>query len=412
MKATYPRVTRDGQLAMIEARTMEEADLAAEQACGPGWRTVYVQRVNKGGFAGFFSTEVVELVASPAARVMTAPAYAEDLLSALGPDGGDFADRMMVELRASEANATPAGTAANPAATPATPQRLAPVAAGGARPRSVSPEPHVAPAVLPSTFTQMVRAGAAPAPLAHMGEFEREFIAPETLPWVSAAAVPKATRPHRRVDASEASTVEGSRHGQAAPSDTGLAWSSAALLVLGLPESLVENVLAARPTGDEEWTAALMLALRDLVGAEPRGPVIIIGPHAAQIAGLRHVTVVATETLGKTDGSVGVVTHDPSAVAGAANGRAFHLVVGGAWSTLAGLRPAAVTASSLADLPAALRIAAAWSVRVAAVRTSDGLQPADAVGSAMAIRSLLLGSVGLARSPWVADTRDGARPAP
>ena len=32
---------------------MAEADLAAEAACGPGWRTVYVQRVTKGGVAGF-----------------------------------------------------------------------------------------------------------------------------------------------------------------------------------------------------------------------------------------------------------------------------------------------------------------------------------------------------------------------
>jgi hypothetical protein len=404
MKASYPRVTRDGQLAMIEARTMEEADLAAENACGPGWRTVYVQRVNKGGVAGFFSTEVIELVASPAARVTTAPAHAEDLLSALGPDGGDFADRMMVELRAAEANPPPA---AAQAATP----RLAPATGGGARPRSPAPDPQP-PAMLPSTFTQMVRSGAAPAPLAHMGEFEREFIAPETLPWAAAAAGPRATRPYRRVEPREAFAPESSRHDQAAPSEAGLAWSSAALLVLGLPESLVDTVLAARPTGDEEWTAALMLALRDLVGPEPRGPVIIVGPHAAQVAGLRHATVVAAETLGATDGTVGVVTHDPAAVSGAANGRAFHLVVGGAWSTLAGLRPGAVTASSVADLPAALRIAAAWSVKVAAVRTADGLQPADAVGGAMAIRSLLLGSVGLARSPWVADTRNGARPAP
>ncbi len=404
MKATYPRVTRDGQLAMIEARTMEEADLAAEQACGPGWRTVYVQRVTKGGFAGFFATEVIELVASPAAKATTAPAYAEDLLSALGPDGGDFADRMMVELRAAEAK--PAPTATHVAS-----ERVAPSVGAGSPPRVAAATPQAAAPVLPSTFTQMVRSGAAPAPLAHMGEFEREFIAPESLPWASSAVASRAPRTPRRADPAEASAREPARHGLAGPSEPASMWSSAALLVLGLPESLVDTVLAARPTCDEEWTAALMLALRDLVGPEPRGPVVVVGPHAAQVAGLRHVTVVAADALGASDGTVAVVTHDPATVAGAANGRAFHLVVGGAWSTLAGLRPAAVTASSVADLPAALRIAAAWSVRVAAVRTTDGLQPADAVGGAMAIRSLLLGSMGLARSPWVADTRNGARPA-
>jgi hypothetical protein len=189
-------------------------------------------------------------------------------------------------------------------------------------------------------------------------------------------------------------------------------WSDSALMVLGLPESLIETVLDAQPMDDEEWTAALMLALRDLVGPEPRGPVVIIGPHAAEVACLRRANVVGVEELQTTDGTVAVVTHDPSALADAANGRTFHLVVGGAWSTLAGLRPSAVTASSIADLPAALRIAAAWSVRVSAVRMGERLEPADAVGAAMAIRSLLVGSAGLARSPWVADTHGGARPAP
>jgi hypothetical protein len=397
---------------MIEARTMAEADLAAEEACGPGWRTVYVQRVTKGGVAGFFATEVIELVASPAARSLTAPAHAEDLLSALGRDGGDFADRLLIELRALDAHPAPA--AAHVAVPqPARNEYAAPPA---------RPVVYVAPPIPPPAFARTMRSDAAPAPLAHVGEFEREFTPPETVPTPRATAVALASAPlpgrvpeTERLPQPEPTVERVVRSAPVRPAVASVAsstWSQSALMVLGLPESLIDGVLAAEPMDDEEWTAALMLALRDLVGPAPHGPVVIIGPHAAEVAGLRRANVMGIEALATTDGTVAVVTQDAAALADAANGRTFHLVVGGAWSTLAGLRPSAVTASSIGDLPAALRIAAAWSVKVSAVRTSERLEPADAVGVAVAIRSLLVGSVGLARSPGVADTHIGARPAP
>ena len=99
MKHSYPHVNRSGPTVTIEARTMAEADAAAEAELGPGFTVTSVRRLRRGGVGGFFALELVELVAStPGAasdRRDAEMASAEDLLRGLQRNEGDFATRLI-----------------------------------------------------------------------------------------------------------------------------------------------------------------------------------------------------------------------------------------------------------------------------------------------------------------------------
>lgn len=97
MKNSYPHITRSGSTVTIEARTMAEADAAAEAALGPGFSVVSVRRLRRGGVGGFFALELVELVASsgPREEKPADMASAEELLQILQRNDGDFATRLL-----------------------------------------------------------------------------------------------------------------------------------------------------------------------------------------------------------------------------------------------------------------------------------------------------------------------------
>lgn len=97
MKNSYPHITRSGSTVTIEARTMAEADAAAEAALGPGFSVVSVRRLRRGGVGGFFALELVELVASagPREEKPAEMASAEELLQILQRNDGDFATRLL-----------------------------------------------------------------------------------------------------------------------------------------------------------------------------------------------------------------------------------------------------------------------------------------------------------------------------
>ena len=97
MKNTYPHITRSGSTVTIEARTVAEADAAAEAALGPGFSVQSVRRLRRGGVGGFFALELVELVATSGGRDEAGPemASAEELLQRLQRNDGNFATRLL-----------------------------------------------------------------------------------------------------------------------------------------------------------------------------------------------------------------------------------------------------------------------------------------------------------------------------
>lgn len=104
MKQSYPQITRNGSTVVIEARTMAEADAAAEDALGPGFTVTSVRRLRKGGLGGFFALELVELVATTDAPSLSDRsadmASAEDLIRSLQQHDGNFAARLLDRIGA------------------------------------------------------------------------------------------------------------------------------------------------------------------------------------------------------------------------------------------------------------------------------------------------------------------------
>ena len=98
MKPSYPHISRSGSTVTIEARSMAEADAAAEAELGPGFTVASVRRLRRGGVGGFFALELVELVATvggPESDRQAEMASAEDLLRSLQRNDGDFATRLL-----------------------------------------------------------------------------------------------------------------------------------------------------------------------------------------------------------------------------------------------------------------------------------------------------------------------------
>ncbi len=207
----------------IEADTVESALAAVAERLGPGARIIAANRVRRGGLAGFFAREVVEVVAAPSDSETEPPAISApgDAPSGTTPTGVDGALEQMLAA-ADEASfaevlgRTLVATAPNPSATPPEPPSppLEP-------PRSDQADP-VDPA--PSTPT--------PSP----------------------TPVP------------------------------GVRWDVARLLEAGMPSSLVETLAGLDPTDDVAHLATLARALAPLCGPIPAGPGQLVGPRAARLA--------------------------------------------------------------------------------------------------------------------------------
>lgn len=74
----------------------------------------------------------------------------------------------------------------------------------------------------------------------------------------------------------------------------GPAWSTTALLHLGLPLDLVRSIDLDGSDEDIAWTMALATVLAPLCGAIPAGPPLLVGPHADGVSCVKPMSTVTT----------------------------------------------------------------------------------------------------------------------
>jgi hypothetical protein len=102
---------------VVIARNTVEAQQAAGDAMGGECTIISVERVREGGIGGFFATELVRVVAKPSSfhrsdrELSAAMTSAEELVSSLRTGSPQFADRLMDELRHTQAPVAAASTA-------------------------------------------------------------------------------------------------------------------------------------------------------------------------------------------------------------------------------------------------------------------------------------------------------------
>lgn len=204
----------------IEADTVESALAEVAERLGPGARILEANRVRRGGLAGFFAREVVEVVAAPAEHTPPSPpSDPTEPAPASPPRGVDGALQRMLDAADEGSFAEVLGrTLVAAAAGP--PRATPPVVAGGldsVDDTTTTPD-HAAPATAPT------------------------------------------------------------------PPVTGVRWDVGRLLEAGLPSALVEPLAKLDPTDDLAHVTALAHALAPLCGAPPPGPGQLVGPRAERLA--------------------------------------------------------------------------------------------------------------------------------
>lgn len=338
MARRAPTIERDGTRLTVVAPSAEEAMAAAGDAA-PGFRTVSVDNVRRGGIAGFFATEMVRLVVETDPRPPggLSMASADDLLASLCSSEGPFAGRLAVGLQRSLLTST---TEPPPAATTS-----APVATG----------PPVT--VLAAATQPAVPTTSGPTPTA---------VDVATSVDVAVADVP------------------------AAPDDT-TTWSVPALRAIGLPDALVADIARRGPTDEVSWNVALLMALRTLCTRRPPDASVLVGSSSAKLAAHLGLRVVDVTELAGSAGTVAVPAASADDLAALGADRGAHLVVGGAWRHLAAVRPTVVSAATLDDVVDAVRVAVAWDAPLGWVDGPAGAARIDPFVVAEHVRTLLAG---------------------
>ncbi|GIV00957.1 MAG: hypothetical protein KatS3mg014_2572 [Actinomycetota bacterium] len=133
-KHPRPHEVAEGDLLVVEASSAEEALEAVTERLGPDARIVRAERVRRGGVAGFFAREMVQLTA---ARAADAAALARlGARAARGAARGSFEERLEAALDAPDGPAVE--VASPPAVEVASPEADAPGAAIGSTDRAVA----------------------------------------------------------------------------------------------------------------------------------------------------------------------------------------------------------------------------------------------------------------------------------
>lgn len=354
MAKRAPTIERDGSRVTVIACSAEDAMAAAGDAA-PGFRTISMDTVRRGGIAGFFTTEMVRLVAETGPRPPGGLelATADDLIASLRAGASPFADRLADGLQRSllAPRDEPAETATSSPREPAAP--AAPRIAGPAA--SLRAVPTLGPTA------------SASAPSSHIPATPD---APSPTPAVAVALRPEAAP----------STVP-----------AGGAWSVAALRAVGMPDELMAEIARYAPDCEVTWNVALLMALRDRCGGDLPANAVLAGPACADLAQRLHVAAIRPDELADAAGQVALPDASLAQLADL-GGRPLHLVVGGVWRHLGTLRPAVVSAASPADLVDAVRVAIAWDVPLGWLVGDDGPVRIDPFVVAGHLRSVLGGT--------------------
>jgi hypothetical protein len=427
-KAT-PTIEIYGDTVVVVARNAEEAQRAAMDTLGASCTVTAVERVRSGGVGGFFATELVRLTAS---RAGTAPrtgasgtaaattahsplfdgsdsemeavlASAEDLVASLNRRTSGFAERLLDEIGATSAVSGPLDPTVDqhphPAPTPVAQQATVtpPVAATPPAAVTTPIETRTAP---PAGSRDDLLTAEDQARIAALAELLQrpEPRTPPTHVATPAVAVPAVAAPATDHWPSSAPLAR-------SPRSAG-GWSAAALRVIGVPDSIVEAMVAQAPNDDVEWLMALMGALRPLCETPRPGATLVIGPACANLARQLRFMSITAEELPETVSSVAVPHVSAKELLAGADGRSVHLVVGGSWQHLVSVPAEIVSAATDDDLMDALRAAAAWGATLGWIWSGDRYERIDPFVVASRIRDAITGTT----APR-AGTVEGDRPA-
>lgn len=431
-KAT-PTIEIYGDTVVVVARSAEEAQRTAMDTLGATCTVTAVERVRSGGVGGFFATELVRLTAQRAgtggrlapmaptttATTATPPAQAqaqaqagsalfsgtdsemeavlasaEDLVASLNRRTSGFAERLLDEIGATAAAGGPSDIALSaqpPAAEPAPVSEPAPVLA-----ETPAPAPVVTTrAAQPETLSAQDQARiAALAELLQRPEPHRAHTPASAQTPASVQTPASAQTPAPAPVASSApdlwpTAVPASR----TPRSAG-GWSAAALRVIGVPDSIVDAMVAQTPRDDVEWLMSLMNALRPLCETPRPGATLVVGPACANLARQLRFMSITAEELPETISSVAVPHVSAKELLAGADGRSVHLVVGGAWQHLVSVPAEIVSAATDDDLMDALRAAAAWGGTLGWIWSGDRYERIDPFVVASRIRDAIIGTTG------------------
>jgi hypothetical protein len=409
-----PTHNDDGSIT-VEAATAQDALAEVSELLGPDAEILKAGKVQRGGVGGFFSQEMVQLVArrrdgAPAmqpepASVPEVPAD-EEL-----PTGRTLADSAM-KASFSDMLQRYVDTAD---------QLTGRASAGAEEPLADNAEKAAKARVIKEAFAERREAARIPGMSMLAAELDDDPIVPpvESIsrtiktspasPDVPAAAVsaavvaaapaetaaPVTPVPAPATPVVEAPAAEVKDPGAGALPGTGrVDWSQDELVHVGIPFSLIQATVGLDPDDDIAWVTALAGALAPYCGPLPETNQVIAGPQAHQLADLLGFADVRHPNSVPREGSVCLTLTGTKKsrqwLTDSMNGRDLHLVVGGTGSDrLLDLEPTVVSWVGEDALISALWLCSTRGAMLGYTKIGGRSLRANPIDVAVAIRNLV-----------------------
>lgn len=420
-------VRGEGDLVVVEAPTAEEALDRLTQFLGPDVDIIAAEKVARGGIAGFFAREMIQLTAQPPSTQAPARTPAHPAAPAAEPPAEPPAaapppavPAHLARLLATRSEEAPPPPAGPPAPEPTFAEVLRQQLGLPSQPATIDlTVPHPIPPELPppAEVPQPARqhrgrrrdAAAtqdqAPAPTDRPAEPARTPLAlvPEIAPAPQAPAVPAPPAPAAPAPAAPALPPAHAAHARRRHVVTGshpgtgpVAWSPDELVRLGLPFAFIRPVMDLDPADDLAWIRSLAEAAEPLCGPLPTGDFLLRGHGAEPIAAALAVPVL--HRFRPVEGSICVAGVEPEAAQRLVNRlrgeRWIHLVVGGGGAHGPGDPPPSVVSwVGRTRLPEVLHLSMDLAIPVGYFKSSArgaGVLRATPVEIALALRDLVV----------------------
>lgn len=367
----------------VEAESVEDALAEISAQFGANAEIMRAQKVHRGGVGGFFAKEMVQLTArrrreSASVRPQPQPQPRQpqgggiaDVLERMAQDAdaedSDFRTVLQRELAAAEPepDVRPVSAWSPPAPDPEPPvvvqskpiaeNPVIPLVATGSTSEDI-PEPVVVGPVL-SDVVETVTAvdgqsaadSAVPAPDSSAAVPVEFPVEPDFEEAASIEIDQDITdQPDNPVVAASSGCWRTAETTDAPEGMGSVAWSTTALLRLGLPAPVIAAVNDLDPNDDLGWIEAIAAAVAPHCGPLPEADAIIVGPHAERLAEPLNMPLVQSGEMAPYDGSFCAMVEDSPQdrqwLEFVRGGRGIHLVVGDeSWHDLLVDEPVAVS---------------------------------------------------------------------